>query len=852
MKISLNSIKRFNQKFDCCEDITSIGIDKLIDKIGSQLGSVDEIVNLGEKYENTYVVRIVSCVPHPDADKLSLCKIDDAQKVSNIERDENGYIQVVCGAPNVRTDMNAAWLPPGSVVPDTYSTEDPFVLETKELRGQKSNGMLASPKELAINDNHDGILELNDDLKLGSSFAESYGLKDDVVIDIENKMFTHRPDCFGLIGISRELAGIQQMKFKSPGWYTSDAKVPGAESEQLSLSVTNELPGLVPRFCAIAISNVNIGPSPQWLQIELSKVGQKSINNIVDYTNYYMFQTGQPLHAYDYDKVKALSGSEVALIVRNPKPGEKIKLINGKEIEPRQEAIMIATDKELIGLGGVMGGESTEVDSNTTNIIIECANFDMYSVRRTSMAHGLFTDAVTRFNKGQSPLQNLAVLSLIVNELVTNLDTKVASRLVDLNNLSESIKLRGSLYNPLTVSAEYINSRLGLDLSSENMKELLDNVEFEVELNGSELNIKAPFWRTDVEQREDVVEEIGRLYGYDKLPLNLPKHDLNPATKDKALEFKAQVRTILSSAGANELLTYSFVHGDLLNKTGQDETEAFQISNAISPDLQYYRLNITTSLLDKVHLNIKSGFSEFALYEMGKVHQIGLEENNIPIELDRLALVFAADTKSAKSYEVSAYFTAKNYLANLFMSLNVSKRVKFESLETEKYYEGSENRVIFYEPGRAATILIDGLVVGEIGEYKSAVRKYLKLPDYCAGFELDLSVLLKYAGQSSTYRPIPDFPKVYQDITLKVPTTTTFQVVYDFIYDELNKIKPANSLVELIPGDIYQSETDTQTKNISFRLSIASYKQTLNDIEVNELLDRSATAAKEALGADRV
>jgi phenylalanyl-tRNA synthetase beta chain len=319
----------------------------------------------------------------------------------------------------------------------------------------------------------------------------------------------------------------------------------------------------------------------------------------------------------------------------------------------------------------------------------------MYSVRRTSMAHGLFTDAVTRFNKGQSPLQNLAVLSLIVNELVTNLDTKVASRLVDLNNLSESIKLRGSLYNPLTVSAEYINSRLGLDLSSENMKELLDNVEFEVELNGSELNIKAPFWRTDVEQREDVVEEIGRLYGYDKLPLNLPKHDLNPATKDKALEFKAQVRTILSSAGANELLTYSFVHGDLLNKTGQDETEAFQISNAISPDLQYYRLNITTSLLDKVHLNIKSGFSEFALYEMGKVHQIGLEENNIPIELDRLALVFAADTKSAKSYEVSAYFTAKNYLANLFMSLNVSKRVKFESLETEKYYEGSENRVIF-------------------------------------------------------------------------------------------------------------------------------------------------------------
>ena len=234
------------------------------------------------------------------------------------------------------------------------------------------------------------------------------------------------------------------------------------------------------------------------VQVELTKIGQKSINNIVDYTNFFMLQTGQPLHAYDYDKVKALSGeTSPAIVVRNPRSNEKVKLLNGKEIQPGPEAIMIATDKQLIGLGGVMGGSETEVDNSTKNIIIEVATFDMYSIRRASMAHGLFTDAVTRFNKGQSPLQNLATLNKIVTEITEAGAGAIASKIFDNSNIDQAAVERNSLHFPVTISTDFINDRLGLKLSADDMKSLLENVEFAVELKGDELKVTAPFWRTD-------------------------------------------------------------------------------------------------------------------------------------------------------------------------------------------------------------------------------------------------------------------------------------------------------------------------------------------------------------------
>jgi len=870
MKISLNFLKAMNARYGCTGDIAANGVDALVERIGAQLGAVEEVERLGEKYQGIVVAKVVSCRKHENSDHLNVCLIDDGGITPDVKRDENGLVQVVCGAPNVREGLLVAWLPPGSTVPESVG-KDPFVLEARELRGVVSNGMLASTRELALGDNHEGILEINDPfdkIKPGDDFAEAFRLKDDVVLDLENKMFTHRPDCFGFLGVSRELAGIQGMAFKSPDWYTLNPQIPAVEAEVLPLQVQNELPELVPRFCAIAMRDVQAGPSPTWLQAELAKVGVRSINNIVDYTNFFMLQTGQPLHAYDYDKVKALSdGDEAAIVVRNPRPNEQITLLNGKTITPRSEAIMIATDKQLIGIGGVMGGAETEVDETTTNVIIEVASFDMYSIRRTSMAHGLFTDAVTRFNKGQSPLQNKAVLARIVDEIRKFAAGKVASELIDSNSVGD----REWVHPPVPLTAAFVNSRLGFDLSAAEMKHLLENVEFKVELSrhsepnrsgalnsiqgdsessesiageeGPLLTVTAPFWRTDIETREDVVEEVGRLYGFDKLPLQLPQRNVKPTAKNQLLELKSQIRSNLVRAGANEVLTYSFVHGNLLDKVGQDRAQAFKLSNALSPDLQYYRLSLTPSLLEKVHPNIKASYNEFALFELGKVHQQSIaDSDDLPAELERLALVYAQDKKLG-----AAYYEVRAYLMNLLQMFGLAEKVRFVPLRAGE----ADSAATYYEPGRAATIMVGDQILGRIGEYKSSVRKALKLPVYCAGFELGLVPLQKLqTGQA--YVPLSRFPKVTQDITLKASGSLSYQELHQFMEAELAKVQPAETLLTLEPVDIYQREDDSEHKQITLRLNITSYERTLTDTEVNHLLDTVAAAAKEKFNAERI
>ncbi|HSD56245.1 MAG TPA: phenylalanine--tRNA ligase subunit beta [Candidatus Saccharimonadales bacterium] len=850
MKVSLNTIRSINQHYDSAGDPAPNGVDDIVTKIGAQLGAVEEIIDFGKRFEGVVVAKIVSCDDHPNADRLHICKVDDGGKVEHVERDENGHVQVVCGAPNARAGITVAWLPPGSAVPSTFDEEEPFVLEARPLRGEVSNGMLASPKELSIGDNHDGILEIEDDIKPGTYFADAFNLRGDVVIDMENKMFTHRPDCFGFLGIARELEGIQRRPYKSPEWFRLSAEVPKKEAEELKLEIRNEIPELVPRFTAVVLRDVDIHDSPLPIQIQLAKVGLRPINNIVDYTNFFMLETGQPLHAYDYDKVMAQdTGSDHAtIVVRKPREGEKIMLLNGKEIEPRSEAIMIATNDKLIGVGGVMGGADTEVDENTKNIIIEVANFDMYSIRRTSMAHGLFTDAVTRFNKGQSPLQTKAVLAKIVDEIRQNADGKVASDLIDDAHLSSEVSERGSLYAPVEISRQFINTRLGFDLSSEEMAQLLRNVEFDVLVNGDNLIVKAPFWRTDIEIPEDVVEEIGRLYGFDHLPLELPKRSLMPAPKDPIMEVKFQIRELLAEAGANEILSYSFVHGNLLDKVGQTKEDAFQLSNALSPDLQYYRMSLTPSLLEKVHPNIKAGFDEFVLFEVNKTHnKIHNRPGELPQEYEMLGVVAAADDKKSQEKQGAAYYEARKYLDYLAKSFGIE--LDYLPLQEPLKYPVGEP----FDYRRSAVACLRGTqeVVGIIGEYRSSVIKALKLPKYVAGFEVDPRALLAAKRSTHSYRALPRFPKVEQDICLRVPSSVSYHDLEAFAQDNIAANRPDETAYTLLPIDIYQREGDDK-KQITFRITIASYVRTMVTEEVNKLLEELASAAAQQFSAERI
>jgi len=847
MKISTNHIRYYQQKYQWSGEPMPDGIDALAQKIGAQLGAIEEIIDDGSVYDgDIIIVRVVSCEQHPNADRLHVCKVDDGGKAANVTRDEQGYVQVVCGAPNVRAGMLAVWLAPGVTVPSTVGKE-PFVLEARELRGQMSNGMMASPKELGLGDNHEGILEVDGDAAPGTLFAEYYDYAGDYIIDIENKMFTHRPDCFGMMGVAREIAGIQGQAFKSPDWYTMLPVFPAASTLALPLEVRNELPDLVPRFTAIAMSNIQIAPSPVWLQTRLNRLGVRPINNVVDLTNYFMILTGQPLHAYDYDKVCAQDAqSTVAtLVVRKPKQGEKITLLNGKEVEPRSEAIMIATRDRAIGIGGVMGGGETEVDETTKNIIIECATFDMYSIRRTSMAHGLFTDAVTRFNKGQSPLQNLAVLAKIVDDVTQVVGGKVASAVIDDNHLPQEAMDRGSLYAPVSVTAQFVNERLGLNLSADEVATLLRNVEFKVDLQDDGLTITAPFWRTDIELSEDIVEEVGRLYGFDHLPLELPLRSLEPAHRNRPLEVKARIRQTLSRAGANEVLTYSFVHGNLLDKVGQDKTAAFRLANALSPDLQYYRLSLTPSLLERVRSNIKAGYDEFALFEMGKIHEMTAgEDDGLPMEFDNLALVYAAKD-SAKSG--AAFYEARAYLE--YIAKEFGMQLEYAAVPNHVWSTDAP-----FDLSRSALVKIKGedTAFGVIGELKADVLAALKLPAKTAAFEVGIMPMANAPQLLAAYTPLPKFPKVSQDICLKVTADTPYQQVFALVQQTLAKTVPQQSLTDLAPVDIYQRPDDTAHKQITLRISVASYDRTLTDAEVAHVLDDIASSAQETLHAERI
>ena len=828
MKVSLNAIKKYTE--------VTLSVDDLVARINQQLGGVEEVVDLAGRYSDVVVVKVVECEKHPNADKLHVCLVDDGGAVQDVDRDENGLVQVVCGAPNVHTGMLAAWLPPGSTVPASFETAEPFVLDARELRGVISNGMLASAKELAIGDDHDGIIEITENdlpkskiqnLKPGEKFGKLFEL-DDTIIDIENKMFTHRPDLFGQLGVAREIAGIQGQFFVSPEWYT---QLPVSGEGKIPITVFSEAGERVPRFTAVVLEGVRVGQSPLWLQTELVRLGGKPINSIVDATNYIMLLTAQPTHAYDYDKLRGQT-----LGVRLAQQNETATLLNGKIYKLSEDDIVIVDGDGVVGLGGVMGGGNSEVSSETTTVVLECANFDMYTVRKTSMRHGLFTDAVTRFSKGQSSEQQAVVLNNLVELILEIAGGTRASQVFDMQNEAPA------RIQQVTVSAEFINDRLGLKLAQAEIASLLENVEFAVASSDGQMVISIPFWRTDIDEPEDIVEEVGRLYGFDKLPRELPKRSIAPAAENPILAMKKRVRKTLKAAGANEVLTYSFVHENVLRRAGQNPEQAFSLSNALSPELQRYRLSIVPSLLAHIHANIKAGHDEFALYEFGKAHRKGdVDDDGLPREYARLGFVYAA--KKGKS---APYYTARRYIELLTPGLTYRSLKSFGA----STYPIFEQLAAPFDPERSAVLMDGEKFFGVIGEFKLSVSQAFKLPAHTAGFELFQSRLLDVAAKP--YISLSKYPSVTQDISLKVASDITYEQLAGVVKSELERSKSADTIVSLMPISIYSSNEDTAHKTVTFHLKVTSYEKTLTDKAVGSIIDKLADAAAKELQAERI
>jgi phenylalanyl-tRNA synthetase beta chain len=874
MKISLNWVKKYT-------DI-DVSTEELVKLATERLGGIEGVTDLSRYYEGIVVAKVVSCVKHPNADKLSLCKIDDGGAVKDVARDENGYVQVVCGAPNVREGILVAWIPPQAVVPASYGEKELFVLEARELRGELSNGMLASPAELGMSDDHDGILEIDpaekttskrhsepveestqispqgrDDgvIKPGTPFKNLYDL-DDAILEIENKMFTHRPDGFGHLGVAREIAGIQHKAFTSPQWYVKP-QLPEGES---GVAITIEDAELCPRYMAVEFKDVTIAPSPIWLQSYLKRVGIKPINNVVDVTNYIMMLTAQPLHAFDYDKValpmsssdltrgssnqldspiESENDSSVEIIVRKPKAGEKILLLDGKEIEPHSEATLICNQNGPIALGGVIGGGNSEIDENTTHVVLECATFNMYNVRKTSMIHGIFTDAATRLTKGQPAEQLPSVLTKAIAMFEEIVGASVVGGVADSYPLQKTNQA-------IEIEADFINKRLGSQFTDQEIITMLTNVEFKAHVASGPISVLPPFWRTDIEIKEDIVEEIGRMYGFNQLPITLPQRSISPAQPDEMRELKSQMRNTLARAGANEILSYSFVHGNLLKKAGQDPEKAFALRNALSPDLQHYRLSLLPSLLEKVHPNIKAGNDEFVLFEIGKTHSKDAVDSatGLPIEDNFLEMVYVGSGAG----QGAAYYQMLRYVDDLLVDLGIpyklQKVTEKVGVQYEQPFAADRSSRVHYKHAE------QGGLVGIVGELELAVLKAFKLPEHTAAavFTLDGAAFKKQHRNLNAYKPLSRYESSKQDITLQVSAEVSFADLQKLIEAELEQSEYDWTLS---PLGVYQKEAD-ETRNISFRITLSHQERTLITEEVTKLIEAISWKAHEVLGAQQI
>lgn len=848
MRISLNKIKSY---VNIPADISD---QDLIERIGSRLVEIEEVIDLAPQYQGIYIAKVVSCEDIPET-HLHLCRIDTGAARADLQGDD-GLVQVVCGAPNVHAGMLAVWIAPGSIVPETYGNEN-FKLSVRKLRGYESYGMLAGADELGFDNEHKAIAEIDPKTaQPGDDFAEVFGLND-LILDVENKSLTHRPDCFGLIGFAREVAGILGQKFSKPDAFRDlNAKLKVSNDLGVKVKITDA--ELCPRYSCAVFELPNNQPSKYLTAdaIFLAKAGMRSIDPMVDLTNILMLETGQPLHAFDYDKLVAVGGTkQPEIIVRAAQAGETLQLLDGETVTCTPDDILITSHDVPVALAGAMGGKNTEIDPSTQRVVLESATFSLYNLRKTQMAHGIFSEAITRFTKGQPAAMTMPVLC----EAVKRLGVEVLAAADDYPGKEKQTVVK--------ITTSEINNLLGTNYNAEKIIHTLENVGFRVEaldaapcegirtheederadpatagvgdaprarscVSASTLKISSPFWRTDIHLKEDIIEEVGRLLGYDNIELSLPEKPFIEPEIDPMVKLKQELRSILSRRLCmNELLTYSFVSRDLVTKVGQDPADCYEIVNSISPELQCFRTEITPSLLDKVRENLKSGHRDFTLYELNQVTRksSGLNDEQVPVTETHLGIV-----------DLSEFYHLKAKILSLFKELKLS--ITYRALSSE-----SASRHPYLEPKRSAELLLDDEVVGAFGEIKIGVLRKFKLEPTISALELNLEPLLHAPRQLATEVKLSKFPSVERDLTLKVAVDLPFGRA-------LNAIDSYFAQSELYysvdPVSIYQP-AGSETKNLSFHLKFSSLTRTLNSEEISAIMKNIAVEVA-GIGAEIV
>ena len=780
-------------------DMTGITPKEYADRLTMTGSKVEGVENLGEELDKVVVGKVLECEPHPDSDHLSVCQVDAGT---------GEVLQIVCGAPNVKAGIKAPVALHGSTLPGGVK------IKKGKLRGVMSNGMLCAHDELGISEGllgyepEYGILILSDDIEIGTDIKDVFGLNDNVV---EFEITSNRPDCFSIIGLARESALTFDKKFTVPEVKFTQ----NSDKIEDTLSVSVEDKDKCLRYCAKMVKNVKIGPSPKWMRERLNACGVRSINNIVDITNYVLLEYGQPMHAFD---LRDLEDNKI--VVRRAADGEIIKTLDEQDRTLTNDDLVIADGKRAVAVAGVMGGFNSEVKEDTATVVFESATFDGASVRLTAQRIGLRTEASSRYEKGLDYNNTVPAVERAC-QLVEELGCgEVCSGMIDImGNVGES---RTIPFRP-----EKINKFLGTEVSVEEMLKYFEALEIKVDMDS--MTVTPPSFRPDLEGEADIAEEVARFYGYDKIPTTLLNGEATRGGKNAQQKLSDKISELLCAQGMNEIYTMTFISPSNFDKLNipADSTlrNVVKITNPLGEDTSVMRTTTVPSMMDILSRNYNYRNASARLFELGKIF-LPKDSQKLPDEPVVITFgMYGADED---------FFTLKGAAEALLEQLNI-KGVSYTAVKDNP----------MYHPGRCAAVLVNGRQIGVFGEiHPSVSKKYdVEVPCYIA--ELSFDAVMENIDDDKKYKSLPKFPAVTRDLAMLVDKSIAVAQIEDVIKKSSGKL-----LEEVKLFDVYEGKQIPEgKKSVAYSAVFRAEDRSLTGEEIQEVFDKVLKNLEKELNA---
>ena len=767
---------------------------------GLEVESVEEI---GSDIDSIIVGKIKEIADHGNADKLSVCQVDLGTKVE----------QIVCGANNMSEGDKVPVAPVDTVMPDG--------MEIKEvkLRGVKSCGMMCSTDELNLpDDGVDGLYILDNSVTVGNKLINELDL-DDVIIEFD--LTPNYAHCLSIIGVAREIAAITGNQLHVPE--VNVEEIEQNINEVIDVEVKDS--DLAPRYAGRVIKDVEVKDSPEWLKNRLESVGIGSVNNIVDITNYILMELGQPLHAFDYNKL-----AEEKIIVRRAKAGEKIVTLDREEKDLDEEMLVIADGNKPVCLAGVMGGANTEVNEGTTTLFLESANFATGTVRRTSKKLKIHSDSSHRFERG---------VDINIVEYALNRAAELIAELGNGKILNGYKDVYPNKVEPqeIVLRPDRVRKILGVELAKVKVKTLLKKLHFEVEDQGVNLLVKVPTHRVDVNKEIDLIEEIARIYGYDNIAPSKARVELKQGKKTWKQKIKSETKKLLTDLGLFEVQNYSFINDEDFNKINLEADnnlrKTVKINNPVTEEHTVMRTTLLPSLLENIALNVNRGVENVNVFELNTVF-MPQKGNVLPKEELKLsAAVMKENLDDVWNLNAPGFFYLKGIIEDYFSKLGI-KNVEFTRTEFSSLH-----------PGRTAEVIIGGKSIGYLGELHPDVQANYDLSKRVTVCELDFSTIVNAATSNREYEQLAKYPSLTRDIALVVQDKITSKEIKDIILDVGSDIIESIELFDLYQGE----QLENGNKSLAFSIKYRLADRTLTDDEVNQVQSNIEKKLNKELGA---